>query len=52
MENITTDFSEIPAFRPTSTWTPPKGCLSLEMFLSQVEKELFEYVLQSWKIQP
>ena len=45
-ENITADFSEIPAFRPKSTWTPPKGCASLEMFLSQVEKELFEYVPQ------
>ena len=44
-ENVTGDFSEIP-FRPKSTWTPLKGYPSLEMFLSQVEKELFEYVPQ------
>jgi hypothetical protein len=45
-DNATADFSEIPAFRPKSTWTPPKGCPSLELFLSQIEKELFEYVPQ------
>ena len=33
-------------FRPKSTWTPPKDCPSLEMFLSQVENELFKYVPQ------
>ena len=27
-------------------WTPPKGCPSLELFLSQIEKELFECVPQ------
>ena len=34
-------FSEIPAFRPKSNWSPPKGHASLEIFLSQMEKELF-----------
>ncbi|CAB4028918.1 Hypothetical predicted protein, partial [Paramuricea clavata] len=49
-DNVTADFSEIPAFRPKSTWTPPKGCPSLELFLSQIEKELFECVPQKlWK---
>ena len=31
-------FSEIPAFRPKSSWLPPKGHASLEIFLSQLEK--------------
>jgi hypothetical protein len=45
-DNVMADFSEIPAFRPKSTRTPPKGCPSLELFLSQIEKELFECVPQ------
>ena len=45
-ENITAGFSEILAFRSKTTWTPPKGCASLEVFLSRVEKELFKYVAQ------
>jgi hypothetical protein len=36
-DNVTPDFSEIPAFRPKSTWTPPEGCPALELFLSQIE---------------
>ena len=35
-------FNETPAFTPKSTWRPPKGNACLEVFLSQVEKELFE----------
>ena len=35
-------FSETPAFRPKSTWVPPKGHPWLEVFLSQVEAELFK----------
>ena len=35
-------FSETPAFRPKSTWVPPKGHPCLEVFLSQVEAELFK----------
>ena len=35
-------FNETPAFIPKSTWHPPKGHACLEVFLSQVEKEIFE----------
>ena len=34
-------FSETSAFRTKSSWLPPKGYVSLEIFLSQLEKELF-----------
>ena len=34
------NFSETPAFKPKSTWKPPNGHACLEVFLSQVEKEL------------
>ena len=35
-------FKETPVFAPKSTWKPPKGHPNLEVFLSQIEKELFE----------
>ena len=35
-------FKETPVFAPKSTWKPPKGYPNLEVFLSQIEKELFE----------
>ena len=35
-------FNETPAFTPKSTWHPHKGHACLEVFLSQVEKEIFE----------
>ena len=35
------DFSEIPAFRIKSNWSPPKGHPTLEMFLSQMKGEIF-----------
>ena len=35
-------FNETPAFTPKSTWRPPGGHTCLEVFLNQVEKELFE----------
>ena len=38
---VSETFSEIPAFRSKSSWLPPKGHASLEIFLSQLEKELF-----------
>ena len=38
----TSSFSERPSFKPKSSWKPPKGNPSLELFLSQIEKELFE----------
>ena len=33
----TEDFSEIPAFRIKSNWSPTKGHPVLEMFLNQME---------------
>ena len=36
------NFSERPAFSPESSWKPPLGHPNLEMFLSQVENELYE----------
>jgi len=38
---VTENFSEIPSFRTKSTWNPPKGSASLEVFLGRVEDELF-----------
>ena len=38
----TPSFSETPAFKTKSSWNPPKGHPCLEVYLSQVEKELFE----------
>ena len=35
-------FSEVPVFNPKSRWQPPQGHPRLEVFLSQVENELFE----------
>ena len=35
----TPEFSTMPAFNPKSTWKPPNGSPSLEIFLSQVEKD-------------
>ena len=41
--NETSDnFSERPAFSPKSSWKPPLGHPNLDVFLSQVENELFE----------
>ena len=37
----TKEFIEIPAFRIKSNWSSPKGHLALEMFLSQMEGEMF-----------
>ena len=37
-------FSEVPVFRPKSSWNPPKGHPNLEVFLNEVEKELFTVV--------
>ena len=37
--------SAIPAFRSKSSWKPPTGHPNLEVFLSSVEKELFEDIV-------
>ena len=39
---LTSSFSERPSFTQKSSWKPPESNLSLELFLSQIEKELFE----------
>ena len=36
------DFSETPSFRCKLSWKPPQGNASLKLFLSQIERELFE----------
>ena len=41
---VTLNFKEVPAFRFKSSWNPPKGRPNLEVFLSEVEKELFTVV--------
>ena len=38
----TKEFSNIPAFSPKSTWTPPNGHPNLEVYLSQIENEVFK----------
>ena len=38
---VSETFIEIPAFQPKLSWLPPKGHASLEIFLSQLGKELF-----------
>ena len=39
---ISEDFSTTPVFRPKFNWTPSLGHPNLEMFLSDLENELFE----------
>ena len=39
------DFSDKPTFRPKSNWKPPPGHPGLEPFLSQLEKEIFNGLL-------
>ena len=41
---LSENFSEIPSFRPKSSWKPPKGNPNLEMFLSKVEQDLFKTI--------
>ena len=43
--DITENFSQLPAFRNKSNWNPPKGHPALEMFLSQYEKDIFSVLL-------
>ena len=38
------NFSEVPAFSPKSFWNPPQGHPNLEVYLSQVENELFSII--------
>ena len=41
---ISENFSEVPAISPKSSWKPPQGHPNLEVYLSQVENELFRIV--------
>ena len=38
----TKEFTNITALSPKSTWTPPNGHPNLEVYLSQVENEVFK----------
>ena len=40
--DLSEDFSQIPAYRPKSAWKPPIGHPNLEVFLSCVEHEIFK----------
>ena len=40
----TPDFSEKPSFTPKSSWKPPTGHPNLEVFLSELEKQIFRIV--------
>ena len=41
-------YSETPAFKTKSSWNPPKGHRCLEVSLSQVKKEFFEFVVSEF----
>ena len=41
---ISENFSEVPAFSPKSYWKPPQGHPNFEVYLSQVENEIFSIV--------
>ena len=38
----TKEFSNMPAFSPKSTWTPSNEHPNLEVYLSQIENEVFK----------
>ena len=40
----TPEFSETPVFSLKSTWQPPMGHRNVEVFLSQIEQEIFKEV--------
>ena len=39
-------FSDTPALRPKSSWKPPPGHPDLELFLSQIEKDILENLVK------
>ena len=45
----TPQFSEVPAFSPKSSWKPPRGHPNLEVFLSQLENEIFKMPFDNLK---
>ena len=40
------DFSDTAPFRPKSSWKPAPGHPGLELFLSQIEKDIFENLVK------
>ena len=44
---ISENFSEVPAFSRKSSWKPPQGHPNLEVYLSQAENKLFSIVDES-----
>ena len=46
----TPDFCEKPSFTPKSSWKHPTGRSNLEVFLSELEKQIFKIVDRSWVI--
>ena len=47
-DQLSEDFSDKSAFRPKSNWKPPPGHPDLELFLSQLEKEIFNGLLNDF----
>ena len=41
-DELTPFFREQPSFSPKSSWSPPAGHPNLEVFLSQIQQELFQ----------
>ena len=41
-ESVHSKFSETSVFKPKSTWKPPMGHDNVEVFLSQMEHEIFK----------
>ena len=46
-DQLSEDFSDKPLFHLKSNWKPPPGHLRLELFLSQLEKEIFNGFLNN-----
>ena len=43
-DELSPNFTEVPAFRPKSNWEPLPGHPCVELFLSKLESELFSYL--------
>ena len=49
---VTENFSETSSFRRKSSWKPPQRNASFELFLSEIERELFEipsFLKEEWE---
>ena len=47
-DQLSEDFSDKLAFRPKCNWKPPPGHPGLELFLSHLEKEIFNGLLNDF----